>query len=106
MEEGITDILQSPDESAGKNLKAEAHQLAGRLYARRLEWNMSAESFEKSAVLFKELDDIYQLAITLYYKGQMLGESGDQDGSNDCYLRAKEIFTRIDANGWLKRMKS
>lgn len=106
LEEGITDILLSPEESAGRNLKAAAHQLAGRLYARRLEWNMSAESFEKSSVISRESDDNYNLAVTLYYKGQMLEESGDQDGSNDCYLRSKEIFTRIDANGWLKRLET
>ena len=30
--EGLTEILQSPEESVSRNLKAAAHQLAGRLY--------------------------------------------------------------------------
>jgi tetratricopeptide (TPR) repeat protein len=104
LEEGITDVLLSPEESVGRNLKAAAHLLAGRLHARKLEWNMSVESFEKSAVIFEELDNDYNLAITLYYKGQMYDESGDKEGSKECYSRAKEIFTRINANGWLKRL--
>ncbi|MCD4702417.1 MAG: tetratricopeptide repeat protein, partial [Candidatus Aegiribacteria sp.] len=106
LEDGITDILISPEESAGRNLKAMAHQLAGRLYARKLDWSSSAESFEKSAVIFRELDDNYNLAITLFYKGQMREESGNKDGSKECYSKANEIFSGIEANGWLKRLGS
>ncbi|MCD4775533.1 MAG: diguanylate cyclase [Candidatus Aegiribacteria sp.] len=106
LEEGITDILHSPEESVGRNLKAAAHQLAGRLHSRMHDWNRSIESFEESEVIFKESDDNYNLAVTLYYKGQMLGESGNEDGLKECYSRAKEIFTRINAKGWLKHLQS
>ena len=106
LEDAITDILLSPAEFVDKNLKAHAHQLAGRLFLKRCEWSRSTESFEKSSVIFTELDDNYDLAITLFYKGQMYEESGDKAGSKECYSRATEIFTRIEAAGWLKRLGS
>ncbi len=104
LEEGISSILLSPEESAGKNLKAQAHQLAGRFYAEKLEWRKSSDSFEKSAAIFKELDDDCDLAITLFYKGQMRKKSGDKKGSEECFSTAKEIFSRIQAEGWLERL--
>ncbi len=105
LEDGIANILLSPSESVGKSLKGQAHLLAGRLHSRKHDWRRSAESFEKSAVIFKELDDSYDLAITHFYKGQMYEESGDKPESKECYSRAKEIFTRIEAAGWLKRLE-
>lgn len=106
LEEGITAVLLSPEESVGRNLKAEAHRLAGRLFSRKQNWSKSAESFGKSAVIYKELDDSYNLAITLFYKGRMFEESGDNTGYIESRSRAKEIFSRIEANVWLKRLES
>ncbi|MCK4506803.1 MAG: tetratricopeptide repeat protein, partial [Candidatus Aegiribacteria sp.] len=86
--DGIANILLPPSESVGKSLKGQAHQLAGRLHSRKHDWRRSAEFFEKSAVIFTELDDSYNLAITLFYRGQMCEESGDKSGSKECYSRA------------------
>ncbi|MCD4707575.1 MAG: diguanylate cyclase [Candidatus Sabulitectum sp.] len=104
VEKGIAKILLSQKESVSRSLKASAHQLAGRLYAKKLDWNRSTESFDKSADIFKKLDNNYDLAITLFYKGQMHKESGNKVESDECYAKAKRIFTSISANGWLKRL--
>lgn len=104
IEKGINDLLSSIEDPVGVNLKAALHRLSGRLDSKRCEWSRAAESFEKALVIFKDIDDSCELAITHCYKGQMLRESGDKVGSKKSISKARKIFTRIGAIGWLNRL--
>ncbi len=104
IEKGINELLSSIEDPVGVNLKAALYRLSGRLYSKRREWSRATESFEKALVIFKDLDDSYELAITHYNKGQMLRESGDKAGSKKSISKAGKIFTRIGAKGWLNQI--
>lgn len=106
IEKEINELLSSIEDPVGVNLKAALHRLSGRLDSKRREWSRAAESFEKALVIFKDLNDNYELSITHFYKGQMLQESGDEVGSKKSISKAKKFFTRIGAKGWLEQINT
>ncbi|MCD4848822.1 MAG: tetratricopeptide repeat protein, partial [Candidatus Aegiribacteria sp.] len=105
-EKEINELLSSIEDPVGVNLKAALHRLSGRLDSKRCEWSGAAESYEKALEIFKDIDDSYELAITHYYMGQMLRESGDKAGSKKSISKAGKIFTKIGARGWLKHISA
>ncbi len=106
IEERINELLSYIEDPVGINLKAALHRLSGRLDSKRCEWSEAAESFEKALVIFKDIDDSYELAITHFYNGQMLRESGDEAGSKKSISKAGKIFRRIGAKGWMKHINA
>ncbi|MCK4506779.1 MAG: tetratricopeptide repeat protein, partial [Candidatus Aegiribacteria sp.] len=106
IEKRIDELLSSIEDPVGVNLKAGLYRLSGRLDSKRRKWSSAAESFEKALVIFKDLDDSYELAITYFFKGQMLRESGDRAGTKKSISKARKVFTRIGARGWLKQINT
>jgi len=79
-------------------------------------WHIADMKFKEAIKIFEELKQPFEIAKAYYYYGEMLksetlkqvqGDSGRKGGkkkANEYLQKAREIFEKIGAKGWLKRV--
>jgi len=90
-------------------LGSKAHQakglcLKGRLHVKRGEGAPARAAFGEAMTLFKELRNELDLGKVCFYYAQGLAELGEAREAQWYRVQAKEIFARLGAKGWLRRM--
>ena len=93
-------------EFESKEISAEILLISSRLFTFENKTEDAKSCMKQSIESFEALGDDYLIARVLYYKGLMQKESGRKSDADASFQRAGEIFTRIEANGWLARLGS
>ena len=87
-----------------KEISAEMLLISSRLFTFEDKTEDAESCMKQSIESFEGLGDDYLIARALYYQGLMQTESGRKSDAGASFDRARVIFTRIEAKGWLTRM--
>jgi tetratricopeptide (TPR) repeat protein len=104
-EEKILRIRDLAGAFNSRELQGMAHCLLGRLLVKRGEGGPARAAFRESIEIFKEARNELELGKTCYYFAQELRALGDSSESEWYRVQAKEIFQRLGAKGWLRKME-
>jgi len=91
-------------ELGSKKLKAYEHCLSARLYTKEKKWQKAKSSFKKSILIFKEIKNKFELARVYYYQGLMFKELGDKTNASKNFIKARKIFEKLGARGWIAKI--
>jgi hypothetical protein len=90
-------------------LKSKKHRgvvlyLQGRLHVRRGVGDLARAAFQESIAIFKENKNELELGKACYYFAQGLRDLGEASKAGESLAQANEIFARLGAKGWLRKM--
>jgi diguanylate cyclase (GGDEF)-like protein len=78
--------------------------LSGRLFMKEKNWNDAKTYFKKSLLVLKQCEKKHILAKVYYYQGLMFKEIGEEKSAKESFKKAKAIFKKVGAIGWLKKV--
>jgi tetratricopeptide (TPR) repeat protein len=78
--------------------------LQGRLHVRRGEGAQAWAAFQEAMTVFKDIREDYELGIACYYYAQGLSQLVGAREAEWYRVQAREIFARLGAKGWLRKM--
>jgi tetratricopeptide (TPR) repeat protein len=84
-------------------LRANAARLRARLDAARGADDRIEERFRMAALLFRELECSFHVAVTQLEHGEWLAKRGDTDEAEPFFAEAREMFEQLEADPWLER---
>jgi hypothetical protein len=102
----LIDILEG--EPPGKRLQsmdALALRFRGRLAALEGDTGSAGRSFKAAAGLYRELEVLFPLAVTLLEHAEWLVGEGTPEEAHPLLSEAREIFERLKAIPWLERLE-
>ncbi len=80
--------------------------LRGRLHVRRREGPQAKSAFQEAIALFREIRNPLALGEACYYFGQGFKDLGEEREGDGYLAQAREIFQRLGAQGWLRKIEA
>ena len=102
----VKKILSLSEKINSKEMKVEVLCFLGRFYTKERKWDKAKSSFGESISILKEMKTRFKLGKAYYYQGCMFSESGDKTNTKKSFKLAMEIFKKIGAKGWIRKIKT